>query len=718
MHRRVAVVVAILSVVLIACLLWSGFDDPPMVPQAGASDAGATEGVGVATAPAPSVTDASEGLPERVPVSATKTAAEAQPGPEELWGRIVVAGTATPIPNAAVLLQHRDADEFSNLDLRYGEQVTTLARTTSGSDGAFRFPVTRARKHRLDVRADGYAPSTVVDCTGGSEVVVGLSLGASVEGVVRCEGSGVADVEVHVAVEGQGIVLASGRTEGGGTFRFTGLQPATIFVQAGMPRHSEVWKRVELKGGEIHRVEMELKIGVALRGRVIEATTRSPIVDAELSDSWTFKRIVRTDVDGRFVMPGVKDESFVEVHARAPGYASASRNLAGQLGKDAEFELVRGGEVSGRFVTAEGTGTAAVYAAVGASYAAGPGHQGSDWVRADVAPDGRFLASGLRPDQHYWLYVRGARYGTRVYALAHRLGSGERADVGDVVLHDAGGVEGRVLDDSGLPIAGVRVSIHGTNDDSRAWLAPDQRPETVSQFERRSIDTDARGGFRFTSLATGQYEIGVRQRGQQKEVSAKVQVRDGAIIEGVELVVPAGAVIEGVLRYADGRPLGDEAAELYLNASRKGEQLASARPQTGGTFRFAGLTAEGAYTVSILRGPPGWSLSPRAGVAAGTKDLQLVLERSLFVSGRVVDADGKGIKSQVYVSPQGATSGSALHATDADGGFRVEVPPDFNGTVGAHDLKDWMVSANVEGVVAGQQDIVLRLKPFGGLRRR
>lgn len=710
MRKYLTATIVLLAIAMVAIVAWSLFLDP-VVPRSDVKAAAVVAGGAPVNAVLPPSPVASERHAVDVPASIVAPAGRAEPGPEELWGRVVIAGTAVPIANAVVLLQHRDADEFWNLDLRYGEQVSTLLRTTSAADGTFRFAVARARQHRLSVRADGYAPTTVVDCTGGSEVVIGLSLGASVEGIVRCEGAGLVDIPVRIAVEGVGIELAAGRTEAGGAFRFTGLQPAAVFVQVRSPLHTQEWKRLELQVGAAHRVEIDLKAGVTLLGRVVEATTSAPIVDAELSDSWTFKRTVRADADGRFVMPGLADDSFVQIYVRAPGYASMSRNLAGQLGKEAEFAMVRGGEVTGRFVTASGGVPEAVYAAVGASYEEAPGMQGCDWIRADVLRDGRFQALGLRPDLHYWLMVRGSGYGARVYAVAHRLASGERLDLGDIVLRAAGGAEGRVLDDSGQPIAGISVSLAGANADSRAWLAPDQGPQTVSQFESRTIKTDQRGGFRFTSLAAGQYEIAVRQRSQRQKESVKVEVHDGAIGEGFEIVVPTGAVIEGVLRYAGGGTLGDEAAELFLMASREREQSTSARPEVGGHFRFAGLT-EGAYTVSILRGPPGWSLSPRLGVPTGTKDLQLVLERSAFVSGRVVDAAGKGLKSQVYVRLDGVTSGSAMHATDADGNFRIEVPPDFHGSVGAHDLRDWAVSATVEGVVAGQHELLLQLKPL------
>ncbi|MEO6594850.1 MAG: hypothetical protein ABIP94_08870 [Planctomycetota bacterium] len=104
----------------------------------------------------------------------------------------------------------------------------------------------------------------------------------------------------------------------------------------------------------MHHVEIDLHAGVDLHGKVVDAAAATPIVDAEVSDSWTFKRIARTGFDGRFTLSGLKDSNFAPVYVRAAGYAPASRNLAGRLRDEVELPLVRGGEVVGRCVTTNG----------------------------------------------------------------------------------------------------------------------------------------------------------------------------------------------------------------------------------------------------------------------------------------------------------------------------------------------------------------------------
>jgi len=708
-RNRYAICLVLALLVGLGWLVWSGTTSPRIEDRIGADAAAGADAATVASTPASPAAAALTRTDEQA--SSAAVAAVPEPGPEELWGRVVVAGTTTPVANADVRLQHRDADEFWNLDLRYGEQLIELGRTTSGADGRFRFAVARAHQHRLQVRAAGFAPNTLVDCTGGAEVVVALSRGATVEGVVRSGGIGLADITVRIAVVGVSLDLGSARTDAGGAFRLTELQPASVYVQAGSPRHEEKWQRLDLRAGEVHQVEIELAAGRTLRGRVVEATTGTPIVDAEISDSWTFKRIVRSGLDGSFTLAGLQDGGFVEVNVRASGYATAARNLAGHLDAEAEFRLVGGGTVTGRFVTSSGVPVGAIYAAVGASYMETPGMQSSDWIPAVVGKDGRFQALGLRPDQHYWLYVRSAGHGTRVHALAGPVASGERLDVGDVVLRAAGGLEGRVVDDAGQPMAAVAVSISGTNRDSRAWLGKDLSPQVVSQFQDRSTRTDHRGRFRFTDLAGGAYAVSTH-RGQSRAVWATAEVVDGEVLEGIELVVAVGAVIEGTLAFADGHAPGDDAAELHLQATGKSGESAGARIESSGHFRFAGLATD-AYTLTLFNAPKGFAMSPRPDVPAGTTDLQLLLEPASVVAGRVVDADGKGLKAHVWVRAAEHSGGSPLLTTDDDGAFSIEVPPGFHGSVGARGLREVLLQATCDGVSAGQRDIVLTLKASG-----
>lgn len=668
----------------------------PAVPVAGRLEAPHDAALRTAADPVPEVRRSDDPVPV--------------PSPEELWGRVVVAGSGAPVAGAEVTLRHRDADEFWNLDMDYGKRVTELGRTRSAADGTFRFDVPRAQQHQLFVQAAGFAPVTRTHLCGGSEVVVELSRGATVEGVVRADGVGLVDVPVVIAVEGETIKLAQGRTAAGGTFRFTGLQPATVFVQAKSPDHSEAWQRLELVEGGVHRAEIDLDVGRAVHGRVVEKTTGVPIVDAELSDSWTFERIARTGIDGSFVLRGVEDDGFVCIQVRAPGYASSFRNVTGKLDEPLVFELERGGEVVGRLVDVAGAPVTTAYVAIAANYMQGTGYQGCDWIRAEVGKDGRFVALGLRPELHYSFYARAEGLGTRTYLLPRRLPAGERLDVGDVVLRAAGGVEGRVVDDAGNGLPGLTVGLRGANGDAQAWCGEGGRGQEVSQFQGRSGRTDASGAFRFTGVSAGTYTLGVRLPNRSENIVQPVVVVDGEIAGGVEIVVPRGLSIAGTIAYADGRAIGDEGAQMHLSATMESGESFSARVRPGGAFTFEGLAA-GNFAITMFGPPAGWVLAPALSVPAGTTGLRLVLEPAAFVGGQVLDAAGKGTKARVWVRQRGNERGSsALHTTDDDGRFRVEVPASFVGTVGAHDVEEWQVQATVENVSAGQGEVVLTLK--------
>ncbi|HZN42013.1 MAG TPA: sigma-70 family RNA polymerase sigma factor [Planctomycetota bacterium] len=708
--KKLAAVVVVMLVVGASWWWWN--DLPPFdIPR---ESSPAPEVVhAVADVPAPPPVAAVQARERVMPTEPSEAGARA-PTPTDLWGRVVEVGTDTPIAGAAVELLHCDADEFWNLDLVYGKRIDTIARATSDGDGRFRFQVERARQHRLHVNAAGYAPVTVTDQVGGTDVVITLAHGASMDGVVRCGQELVADVDVRVVVQGKSIELARGRTDGRGVFRFTGLPPAHVYVQVGSDRFEEKWQDLDLVASTHHRVEIELAAGMTLRGRVVDAATGTPVFDAVVSDSWTMKRVVRTDAEGRFALAGLRDEGHVICHVQARGYASARLNVSGKLGEDIELRLVRGGEVAGRVVDGNGAPVAAAYAAVAASFMEARGYQGSSWIPAAVGGDGRFQALGLRPDQHYWLFVRAAGFGTRVYVLARQLGSGERLDVGDVVLQPAGGIEGRVVDDKGAGVAGLEVNVTGTNADSLAWLGTGKAPTHVTQFEGRSVVSDPNGCFRITGLAGGTFEVNAYAPGHRDPVSTKVEVQDGKRVENVELVLPRGSTISGVVE--GGGPA--RAEPLFLEASKdQGNDDYTVMVGADGVFRFDGLP-EGSYVLTMRDPPKGWSMAACVGVRAGTTGLKLLLEPAAVITGRVVDEAGKSVEARVWASADGVEAGSTLLPTDAEGRFCLEVHPAFAGKVGAAIAGQWNRRGELQGVVAGQTDIVISLQAPGPSRRR
>jgi RNA polymerase sigma factor (sigma-70 family) len=730
---------ALLVLVCVAGMLWWSGGMPPMGPPREAPSPAAPPPAVATMAPGPAVT-AGEAA-QRVEVATVAAIGDAarEPAPTELWGLVVDGTTQQPIAGAAIELLHRDADEFWNLDVEYGQRTTVLARATSDRDGRFRFEVVRARPHRLAVQAGGYAPVTLHGRTGGSEVTVALARGATVSGLVRCEGKPVAAANVSISVRGKSVELANGRTDADGAFRFPDLPPAQVHVKVGSADFAEKWTQLDIAPAQEHRLELELQPGRALRGRVVDAVTGAGIADARVADSWTMKRAARTDADGRFVLAGLRDGAYAACHVQAAGFATASRNVGLKLDDEVEFRLLRGGEVTGRIVDAGGAPLPGVYAAVCASFEEAQGIQGSDWIPARIAADGRFLVVGLRTDQHYWLMVRAPGCGGRVHALPRVLGSGERIDVGEVVLRAGGGIEGRVRDEAGAPLANREVSVTGINADSLVWLEPAAAtdgtvpsagglrrkqghagPTDVTQFRTRSATTDGKGRFRFRGLAAGSYTVSVRTPGSGRAVEAEVPLRDGELRDEVELVVANGMTIAGVVVSASGKQFPEP---LLLDATIEDDgrhERHAAHAGADGSFRFEGVV-DGLYTIALVSPPPGEVMPPVRHVRAGSTGLRLQLEVPSFVAGRVVDAAGKPVRAHVHAIPDDVRRGFGGQLSDVDGRFRLEVPVGFRGRVEAlvpsQQPEQPMVQGEQRDIAAGRSDLQITVETRPFLRR-
>lgn len=697
----------LVAAVLGACW-WFVAASPLTAPQPGATEKALPVVPQVASDRPTAPTNEQPATAREAAAAATAASAsgsgEQEPKPTELWGRVVDAATAQPIAAAEVELLHRPADEFWNLDLEYGKQVAALARVRTDADGAFRFDVERARPHRLRVTAGGYATTTVLGRTGGSLVIVELTRGAALHGVVTVDGKALVDADVRVDMRGEELEVAVARTDGGGAFRFTDLPAGNVFVQVRSIEHEEAWRKVDLVAGRQHDVTIELATGEALVGKVVDDVTGIPIVAAEVSDSWTRQRVVRTDAEGRFRLGGLRDRGFVMLHVYAHGYPSWSQNVAGTLGNERIVRLRRGGEVTGRLVDATGAAIVDAYVAVGAEVDEAPGMRGNDWVRAPVGPDGRFVALGLRPELHYSLLVRSARGGARVYVLPRCIAAGERHDVGDVVLHPAAGIEGLVVDEHDQPMPSASVRVLGANGDMRTW-ANGSRVDPPTQFTWRTVRADGRGRFRVHGLAAGEFALSARVPDLDDSESLRVSVTDGELRENVRLVLVRGLALRGVIRRADGAPLdAAQRDELWLQAADESGRTHEAKVASSGAFTVLGLPA-GTCTVSALRAPKGWSLMPQR-VEAGAEDVSLVLEPSAFVAGRVVDGEGKPQRVGVSVFAEGS-SGAIVHQTDDDGRFRIEVPPSFVGKVSVHVPSNPFASVVAENVRAGTDDLRL-----------
>jgi hypothetical protein len=142
-----------------------------------------------------------------------------------------------------------------------------------------------------------------------------------------------------------------------------------------------------------------------------------------------------------------------------------------------------------------------------------------------------------------------------------------------------GGVQGRVLDEAGAPVAGAEVAVVSVTDGLT------HAPEPVAR-----ATTDAEGRYGMPGLAPGAYELTVRAKGRP-ERAQRIEVPSGAPLVldlPLNAKLPEGQ-IRGTVRLFDGKPL---AARVRIEPG--GVEL---RADADG--RFTADVPPGDYTVQV-----------------------------------------------------------------------------------------------------------------------
>ncbi|MGH7150243.1 MAG: carboxypeptidase regulatory-like domain-containing protein, partial [Planctomycetota bacterium] len=247
----------------------------------------------------------------------------------------------------------------------------------AAADGSFRFTGLAEGPLLLEAQAEGRGKAEVRDVEAGSEGVEIVLLGAAgVAGVVREADTG--KPVPRFTIGGQRLIESQTFIQGlpeksfradDGSFERLDLQPGDYdlaFEAEGFV--AEVLRKVEVKAGEVRRgLEVRLRRGATVRGRVVARDTGAPVVDAEVGRveegrnsfrfSSRFRRVeVRTGSEGAFELTGlepgsvrlrVSHESFAETIPE-PIEAKGGETVEGIL-----VSLSRGGALDG-YAIAEG----------------------------------------------------------------------------------------------------------------------------------------------------------------------------------------------------------------------------------------------------------------------------------------------------------------------------------------------------------------------------
>jgi hypothetical protein len=514
---------------------------------------------------------------------------------------------------------------------------------------------------------------------------------------------------VYDAATGEGLpgVMVWARTVAGssprpavtddtGRFRFEALQPELWFFDMRdssrpdtPPTSHQLWRRIAA-GDAVDDLEFALEGGLTISGVVVD-TKEMPVSDARVTARGEVSLSATTDEAGRFSLQGCGGGQVVRVQAGKDGYLWAKPmelRLRDRPETDVRLVLAREATISGTVVSKYGGSTPNAMVLL---------RPRDVWVRRPVDRpesqrshrDGGFTIGGLGPGTYQLQaqpYRQPSFFSSRIDfpqwddrpLTTVRLREGEhRTGVRLVVEDDGRGdatVTGRVTDQEGRPLEGVRVDL-----ENGRYMAEGA--------------TDASGSFTIDGLVPGEYQGRVAAAGYQRGMLTKVT----APSRGVAIVLERLGRIRGrVVDAATGAPI-----DAFGVATRYTRGGAARAPGGANLAHVAGLTfvqhhdRAGRFEVDPMDTNATDVVVWTRGYAARiqmievppdqTVDLEFRLEPAATIAGVILDARGEPVaEAQVFVGempqmhdPREGAPHEAADISAPDGSFElVSVPLD------------------------------------------
>ncbi|MGH9398801.1 MAG: carboxypeptidase regulatory-like domain-containing protein, partial [Thermoanaerobaculia bacterium] len=345
-----------------------------------------------------------------------------------------------------------------------------------------------------------------------------------------------------------------------------------------------------------------------------------------------------------------------------------------------------------------------------------------------TGPDGAFLLRGLTAQRGSSLEATKAGF-----AAAQKMGvswkTGEQ--VKDLVLTMKVGLvaRGKVVDAQGLAVAGAQITTSRRDSAGGGRGGMAIRMANPLSGEQPDAVSGADGTFVVRGLDDGEYTASVARDGFARKTVASLTVKGPGETVWPPIVLPAGSVVAGTVRGAQGQPV--IGAQIFAIGESTGRPMDIATDLEG-RFRVGGLAADRPIMLSISA--DGYAALQR-NVTPPVEDLAIVLKSTGTVRGRVEDAAthnpvtdftiGRsaggpfGLGFQIQFRNGRAGSGDQSFQS-SDGAFELsEVPPG-----------KWTIRASASGyrnsevsdvaVAEGEtkEGIVLSLKKGGTLSGR
>lgn len=578
-----------------------------------------------------------------------------------------------------------------------GDLGETLAVAEVQPDGGFRIGIPRDRTVELVLRARYLRTSQSFTCApdqDAPDVHFATELGAWITGrLVPPQGSELADGErddLRVSwnpgglsdftrMGGPGRVVAERAESRLGAeldFEFTGVGTSYEGDLRVVPESFAAIKseRFTPKAGAHVVLELPLEVGGTISGRVVDEAGAG-VVGAQIEVSTEpvmmgfggFEvREGESDAEGRFTLEHVLPGELI-VQATADGHLDARAELALaalQTKSDLVLTLSRGNAIAGFVrwpdgspvvdVEVEAEFDAANLGGMGA-FNAMRGPRGE----ADSDADGAFRITGLGKGP-FTVRVEAERDGATWQARRDAVAP-QTLDL-ELVLAETLGISGRVLDDTGAPVAKFRV--HAA--EKTAGMFPGLGGAQASDgFE------DAEGRFRLEGLSERTWLVRASGEGYGKGQPAEVVLPGGESSE-ITLSLPRAASVSGRVLSPDGRPVGGAEVSLKLelaNLADLGREGArpSATSADDGTFLLEGLTPGALSLVASAQGYAESEAVPlEPAPAERLADVALTLRTGGRILGEIYDKQGERLPGAPILA-QNPTNFSGQRWTNSDG---------------------------------------------------
>ncbi len=538
----------------------------------------------------------------------------------------VLDEAGSPFEDALIVAQKTSGEGSVDLQTPFAG----MAQIYTNGDGRFTLENLVVGSWTLIASAENFVEvATEPFDTGVTNAKIVLTRGATVSGVVI-------DAESAKPVSGVELRIGSGENI---QFQYPATSDDDGRFVANALADGAYWVRVEddtlapaeaaprftiVDAAPVNDIVVRVTEGASIAGTVTDVVTGQPVGGISLHafnpDGMGRPQEGRSGDDGKYVLSGLTEGLYaISVTARDDYVVEDQHNfrtVAVKLGETTDqidVSVRPGVSLSGIVRNEEGEAVEGIGVHTSTM---------SEYYRtiSSVATDenGAFEIRGVMPQIQVTLGASGRGY------AAPETGPFDTGESGldgiEIVVGAGGSIAGVVVTPSGKPVPDAMVAIES----EESWLD-------------EPVMADADGAFTLANLAAGTYQLYAQEMSTTDsglEDKQNVSIARGQAVKGIRLVLGKApeSTISGTITNVEGKPI--EGA--YINANTMmGDGHGYAESRADGTYEVA---VEDGNIYRLDAGHPSYSSQEREGVAAGERNVDIVMEGHGIVEGQVLDA--------------------------------------------------------------------------------